>query len=117
MVGRRPNAAIVTSMCRNIRTLQNFAPPATTQEIHASSLQYVRKISGMTKPSQTNEAVFEHALQQVIAATTELLDALVATTPPKDREEEAAKARARWQKRTASGESPGAVISTKIQKR
>ena len=86
-------------MCRNIRTLFNFAPPATAEEVHAASLQFVRKISGSTKPSQANAAAFERAVGQVEAIVHELLDALVTTAPPKDREAEAAKARARNAKR------------------
>ena len=82
-------------MCRNIRTLHNFEPPATKEEVQASALQYVRKISGSTKPSQANEAAFERAVKEVATATTKLLDALVTTAPPRDREVEAAKARAR----------------------
>ena len=82
-------------MCRNIRTLHNFEPPATAEEVQASALQYVRKISGSTKPSKANEAAFERAVEEVAAATTRLLDALVTTAPPRDREVEAAKARAR----------------------
>jgi hypothetical protein len=82
-------------MCRNIRTLHNFEPPATEDEIQASALQYVRKISGSTKPSKANEAVFERAVAEVAAATTRLLDALVTAAPARDREVEAAKARAR----------------------
>jgi len=82
-------------MCRNIRTLHNFEPPASDEEIRASALQYVRKISGSTKPSQANEAVFERAIDEVVAATTRLLDGLVTNAPPKNREAEAAKARAR----------------------
>src|SRR5204863_361573 len=82
-------------MCRNIRTLHNFEPPATDDEIHASALQYVRKISGSTKPSQANEAAFARAVEAVSAATAQLLDELVTNAPPKDREAEAAKARAR----------------------
>ena len=82
-------------MCRNIRTLQNFDPPATVEEVQASALQYVRKISGATKPSKANEAAFARAVDEVTAATTRLLDALVTTAPPRDREVEAAKARAR----------------------
>jgi hypothetical protein len=81
-------------MCRNIRTLHNFDPPATTEETHASALQYVRKISGSTKPSQANEAAFEEAVAEVEAATRKLLDHLVTTAPPKNREAEAAKAKA-----------------------
>jgi hypothetical protein len=82
-------------MCRNIRTLHNFEPPATSEEVHASALQYVRKISGSTKPSQANEAAFNHAVEQVAAITQHLLDHLVTNAPPKNREEEAAKAKAR----------------------
>ena len=86
-------------MCRNIKTLFNFDPPATDEEIRASALQYVRKISGYTKPSKANEEVFARAVDRVAAVTRELVDSLVTRTPPKDREEEAAKARARTQKR------------------
>jgi hypothetical protein len=85
----------VTTMCRNIRTLHNFEPPATTEEIHASALQYVRKISGSTKPSHANEEAFNRAVEDVAAITTRLLSELVTSAPPKDRETEAAKARAR----------------------
>jgi len=85
----------VTTMCRNIRTLHNFEPPATTEEIHASALQYVRKISGSTKPSHANEEAFNRAVEDVAAITTRLLSELVTTAPPKNRETEAAKARAR----------------------
>jgi hypothetical protein len=89
-------------MCRNIRTLHNFEPPATREEIHASALQYVRKISGSTKPSKANEAAFARALEAVEQATAQLLDELVSTAPPKDREVEAAKARARSAQRYAA---------------
>jgi hypothetical protein len=89
-------------MCRNIRTLHNFEPPATQQEVHASALQYVRKISGFTKPSQTNEAAFEAAVEAVTAISERLLDELTTSAPPKDREVEAAKARARAQQRYAA---------------
>lgn len=89
-------------MCRNIRTLHNFDPPADTEEIHASALQYVRKISGSTKPSQANAAAFEKAVAAVEAATRTLLDQLVTTAPPKNREVEAAKARARSEQRFAA---------------
>jgi hypothetical protein len=82
-------------MCRNIRTLHNFEPPATTEEIQASALQYVRKISGSTKPSHANEEAFNRAVEEVAAITTRLLDELVTNAPPKNREAEAAKARAR----------------------
>ena len=86
-------------MCRNIRTLHNFEPPASDDEVHASALQYVRKISGSTKPSKANAEAFEDAVVEVERATRRLLDRLVATTPPKNREEEAEKARERWRKR------------------
>jgi hypothetical protein len=89
-------------MCRNIRTLHNFDPPATEEEIRDASLQYVRKISGSTKPSQANEEAFERALDAVTAATRELLDSLVTSAPPKDREVEAAKRKARAEKRFAT---------------
>jgi hypothetical protein len=82
-------------MCRNIKTLHNFKPPATEEEILASSLQFVRKLSGFTKPSKANEAAFNRAVEQVAQAARELLDSLVTTAPPRDREVEAAKARVR----------------------
>jgi hypothetical protein len=78
-------------MCRNIRTLYNFDPPADDQEIQAAALQYVRKISGFTKPSQANAEAFDRAVQEVAAASARLLDALVTGAPPKDREVEAAR--------------------------
>jgi hypothetical protein len=89
-------------MCRNIRNLYNFEPPATEEEVHASSLQYVRKISGFTKPSQANEAAFERAVEEVATISRRLLDELVTNAPPKDREVEAAKARARSAQRYAA---------------
>jgi hypothetical protein len=89
-------------MCRNIRTLHNFDPPASAEETHASALQYVRKISGSTKPSQANAAAFEEAVASVEAATQKLLDQLVTTAPPKNREIEAAKAKARSEQRFAA---------------
>jgi hypothetical protein len=89
-------------MCRNIRELHNFAPPATHDEVRAAALQYVRKVSGSTKPSKANEAAFERAVDRVAAITTELLDELVTTAPPKDRDVEAAKRRARSQRRFAA---------------
>ena len=89
-------------MCRNIQTLFNFEPPATEDEVRDAALQYVRKISGTTRPSQANEAAFAVAVDEVAAATTRLLDALVTTAPPKDREHEAAKARARAEQRYAA---------------
>jgi hypothetical protein len=82
-------------MCRNIRQLHNFEPPATNDEIRASALQYVRKVSGATKPSKANEHAFEHAVDEVTRVTRELLDALVTNAPPKDRAIEAERARAR----------------------
>jgi hypothetical protein len=89
-------------MCRNIRTLHNFDPPATTEEIHASALQYVRKISGSTRPSRANAAAFEEAVASVESATRTLLDRLITAAPPKNREVEAAKARARSERRFAA---------------
>jgi hypothetical protein len=89
-------------MCRNIHTLYNFEPPATREEVHDAALQYVRKISGFTKPSQANEAAFERAVEAVTAASVRLLDELVTTAPPKNREEEAAKKRMRWEQRAAA---------------
>ena len=89
-------------MCRNIRQLHNFEPPATRDEVQASALQYVRKISGSTRPSQANAAAFERAVEAVAAATSRLLEDLVTSAPPKDREEEAAKARARAAARYAA---------------
>jgi hypothetical protein len=89
-------------MCRNIRTLHNFDPPATEQEVQASSLQYVRKISGSTKPSRANAEAFERAVEDVATVTRRLLDELVTTAPPKDREVEAAKRRARAEARYAA---------------
>lgn len=82
-------------MCRNIKTLHNFKPPATDAEIHASSLQFVRKLSGFTRPSKANEVVFNRAVEQVADAARALLNSLVTHTPPRDRELEAAKAKAR----------------------
>jgi hypothetical protein len=89
-------------MCRNIRTLHNFEPPASEDEVHAAALQYVRKISGATKPSQANEAAFERAVEAVAEASRLLLAELQTTAPPKSREVEAAKARARAQRRFAA---------------
>jgi hypothetical protein len=86
-------------MCRNIKTLHNFKPPATEAEIRASSLQFVRKLSGFTKPSKANQAVFDRAVEQVTQAAHELLASLVTNAPPRDRDVEAAKARARTAER------------------
>lgn len=82
-------------MCRNIRPLHNFEPPATSEEVGAAALQYVRKVSGTTRPSQANQAAFDRAVAEIAHATQHLLDALVTTAPPRDREVEAARARAR----------------------
>ncbi|HWV85624.1 MAG TPA: DUF2277 domain-containing protein [Capillimicrobium sp.] len=89
-------------MCRNIRTLYNFEPAATDEEVRAAALQYVRKISGFTKPSKANEAAFEHAVEAVTAVSRELLASLTTNAKPKDREVEAAKARARAAQRYAA---------------
>jgi hypothetical protein len=88
-------------MCRNIRTLYHFEPPVTDQEIQAAALQFVRKVSGYNKPSAANEAVFDKAVHDVSAAVHELLHSLVTTSPPRNREVEAAKARARFSRRRA----------------
>jgi hypothetical protein len=88
-------------MCRSIHTLYNFEPPATQEEVHAAALQYVRKISGFTKPSQANVEAFDRAVEAVAAASERLLGELVTTAPPKDREVEAAKKRSRWLERAA----------------
>ena len=89
-------------MCRNIHTLYNYEPPATNEEIRDASLQYVRKISGFSKPSQANDEAFARAVDEVAAATKRLLEQLVTSAPPKDREVEAARARARAAKRFAT---------------
>ena len=89
-------------MCRNIRPLHNFEPPATQDEARDAALQYVRKISGSTKPSRANEEAFNRAVDAITAATTRLLDELVSTAPPKDREREAEKRRARSAQRYAA---------------
>jgi hypothetical protein len=86
-------------MCRNIKTLYNFDPPATDEEIYLSSLQFVRKLSGFTNPSMANQAAFDRAVDKVSRAARELIDSLVTTTPPRDREVEALKARARFAQR------------------
>lgn len=89
-------------MCRNIRTLHNFQPSASEEEIRAAALQYVRKVSGSTKPSQANAETFERAVDEIAHITAHLLDDLVTTAPPKDRDIEAAKARERAAKRYAA---------------
>jgi hypothetical protein len=86
-------------MCRNIKTLHNFEPPATDDEVYAAALQYVRKVSGSTKPSKANEAVFMRAVDEIAHITSHLLEDLVTAAPPRDREVEAARARARAEKR------------------
>jgi len=86
-------------MCRNIKTLHNFEPPATDDEVRSAALQYVRKVSGSAKPSKANEAAFERAVDEIAHVTRHLLAELVTTTPPRDREVEAARARARAEKR------------------
>ncbi len=89
-------------MCRNIRTLFNFEPPATTDEVRASSIQFVRKVSGFTNPSKVNQEAFDKAIDDVAVIVQRLLDSLETGAPPKDREEEAAKRRARSEKRFAN---------------
>ena len=93
-------------MCRNIRTLHNFAPPATDEEIRAAALQYVRKVSGSSRPSQANTEAFRHAVDTVAAATATLLDELVTSAPPKDREVEASRARERRARRAPGDTGP-----------
>jgi len=88
-------------VCRNIHQLHNFEPPATTDEVHAAALQYVRKVAGSARPSQANQAAFDRAVATIAAGTAELLAELVTTAPPKNREVEAGKARARAEKRYA----------------
>jgi hypothetical protein len=94
-------------MCRNIKTLHNFAPPATEEEIRASAIQFVRKLSGFTRPSKANELAFNRAVEKVTEAAQELLDSLVTNAPPRDRETEAAKARARSAERFPASVSAG----------
>jgi hypothetical protein len=89
-------------MCRNIRTLHNFEPPATDEEMRGAAVQYVRKISGFNKPSQANAEAFDHAVDDVAEVTARLLSELVTTAPPKDREVESAKRRARYEQRFAA---------------
>ncbi|MGA7372553.1 MAG: DUF2277 domain-containing protein [Methyloceanibacter sp.] len=89
-------------MCRNIKTLHNFEPPATDEEIHASSLQFVRKLAGFTRPSKANEVAFDRAVDQVSKTARELIDSLITNAPPRDRETEALKARARSAERFRS---------------
>lgn len=89
-------------MCRNIKSLNNLAPPANPDEVHDAALQYVRKLAGTRKPSQANREAFDRAVAEVADSTRRLLDSLVTTAPPRDREVEAAKARARYQARMAA---------------
>ncbi len=96
-------------MCRNIKTLHNFAPPATEDEIRASAMQFVRKLSGFTQPSKTNEAAFARAVDQVTHAAHELLASLVTKAPPRDRHDEATKARARSRARFHTPEAAAAL--------
>jgi hypothetical protein len=100
-------------MCRNIRTLFNFAPPATEEEIRAASLQFVRKLSGSTRPSKANEAAFERAVEEVTAAASTLLADLVTTAPPKDRAAEAAAARERNRRRFGT---PARTVSHRLRR-
>jgi hypothetical protein len=95
-------------MCRNIKTLHNFKPPATDEEIRASALQFVRKLSGFTRPSKANEPAFSRAVDQVAQAAHELLDSLVTNAPPRDREVEASRARARAADRFRAADARGA---------
>jgi hypothetical protein len=96
-------------MCRNIRTLHHFKPPTTPEEIHAASLQYVRKVSGMREPARDVDAVFQRAVAQIAAATTKLLDALPARGEPRTREGEKRKAKARWERRERAIKSASSV--------
>lgn len=104
-------------MCRNIKTLHNFEPPATDEEIHASALQFVRKLSGFAKPSAANEAAFNRAVDQITATARELLHSLVTHAPPRDRETEAAKLRARAAIRFHRPESDNATAFGEVSAR
>ena len=97
------NGGRLDNMCRNIRTLHNYSPPATSVEVHAAALQYVRKVSGAAKPSAANQPAFDEAVAAIAHTTQHLLELLVATAPPKDRNVEAAKARARSAARFGTG--------------
>lgn len=101
MEPRGTNVGYPDRMCRNIRTLANFEPPATGEEIRASAVQFVRKLSGMNKPSHANEAVFNQAIEEVTAAAERLISSLTTNAPPRNREEEARKARERARERYA----------------
>lgn len=98
-------------MCRSIHTLHNLAPAVTSEEVHAAALQYVRKIAGTTKPSKANQAAFDRAVEEIAHATAHLLESLVTSAPPKDREAEAAKRRARAQVRYARAAAPDAAAA------
>jgi hypothetical protein len=98
-------------MCRSIKPLFNFEPPATDDEVHAAAVQYVRKISGFTHPSRANEAAFQMAVEEITAASRRLLAALETNAPPKDRAEEAARAHARAARRFAPAASPSAAVA------
>ncbi len=102
VVTRTPGAGTIEGMCRNIRTLYNFDPPASHEEVHAAALQYVRKISGFTKPSKANQEAFDRAVAEVAHVSMHLLADLETNAPPKDREVEAAKAKARSAQRYAA---------------
>ena len=102
MPSRKHRGANLGGMCRNIRQLHNFDPPTSNDEVHEAALQYVRKVSGSTKPSKANEEAFDRAVHEIAHATRHLLDSLVTAAPPKNREEEAAKRRARSEKRFAT---------------
>src|SRR5690349_12623833 len=103
-------------MCRNIKTLHNFAPPATDDEVQAAALQFVRKLSGATRPSKANAETFDAAVERVAAAARELLDGLVTTSPPRDRQTEALAAKARSAKRFGE-RRPGAVVPIQAHRR
>ncbi len=98
-------------MCRNIRTLANFAPPATEDEIRASAIQFVRKLSGANRPSRANEAAFNRAVDEVTAAARRLIGSLTTTAPPRNRDEETRKARERSRERFAEPKRPAVVVS------
>ncbi len=105
LAGRRPPGAYNDGMCRNIRPLFNFDPPATDDEVRAAAVQFVRKLSGFTKPSQANEAVFDRAVEEIAATAKRLIDSLVTSAAPRDRMEWSARARARSTARFAGTRS------------
>src|ERR1035437_7034079 len=110
----QPGSAIVAAleeapaMCRSIQPLHNYEPPTTAEEVRAAALQYVRKVSGMARPAGANEAAFSRGVEAVAAATQQLIDTLVATTPPHDRSVERRRARARWERRRSPAEARSA---------